>query len=159
MTTSSNSCVKFKGDKSRAMPFLAEFFVCRCALCWPSYCPLTHGESQVDFKKIHSLLRSFCSTPWRQHKWASCEWTGRVCSCRAPLAMNWKSFILIYGMYLFPLNYLFSPFLNAIYILLLLSSRPCTGSLPFGLHSRREKRVKLTHFMTVQNLFHWLQFP
>lgn len=110
MTTSSNSWVKFKSDKNRAVPFLAEFFMCRCAICWPSYCPLTHEESQVVFKKIHSLLGSFCSMSWRQHKQVSSEWTGGVCSCKAPLAVDWKNFTLIPCVNLFPLKYLFHLF-------------------------------------------------
>lgn len=152
MTTSSNSWVKYKGDKSRAMPFLAEFFICRCAVCWSSYCPLTYGESQVDFKKIHSLLRSFCSTSWRQHEWVSCEWTGGVCSCRAPLAMNWKSFVLIPCMHLSPLNYLFHLFSIPSTFCFFSPPNLAPDLFPLAFIQGEKREWKIVHCMTVQNL-------
>lgn len=156
MTTSSNSWAKLKGDKSRVMPFLAESFICRCAICGPSSSPLTRGESQVDFKKILSLLRSFCSTSWKQHEWAVSEQDFVAAKFLCHELEEFHPHSLHAS---FPPDLSFSPFLNTISVLLLLTSKPCTRSpLPFRLHSGREKREKLAHCVTVQNLLQWLQF-
>lgn len=156
MTTPSNSWVKFKGDKN--VRFLAEFFMCRCAVCWPSYCPLTHEESQVDFKKIHSLLGSFCSPSWRQHKWVSCEWTGGVCSCKSSSCHGLEEFHPRSLHASFPPEISFSPFLNIIYVFLLLTSKPCSRSF-FWASFREGKEWNLLIVWQYKTSFSGFGFP